>query len=590
MLPTFKGTAVTQPDPRETAMMRRWQASLRHVAIAAVTALALVGCTDVQSVSGQQTVSDAQTATADTSVEVGESSRESTSDGPQRLGLHVTAQELAIWRDRALGRDRVDGRPTNYISQGDVTPNSPGDWDRIRSMKDRFLSRPEQYVWRGPTHDWPNRIVNHASWPRDERGVPGTRDQRFAAEPIRDAAFYAMVLGSQAVPNASIPASERDAILAKVKGALLMMIRSKYNDYGNAQRYDRDRFGTGFHPAFQLAAWVNKLVYTYDYAQVANPDLWTAAEKAEFIGWLDEAAEWMSQIVDKRRSGMFKPDGTPTAKADEPETAVIWAGGPRAEKVHVRMDNHVPRLAAIPTLAGLLAELDDKRSEVSTLDASRIDALVDYGRRSIRDYLVAEFIAAEGGNGGGQRSGGGNMYRWVGDTGPTEGWKYAMSHLGRNVTLADHIARAGDTSVYEQSTTAGTSVSAGTLPEDGLYGSGGPKTLRAAVERMWQYIDETTTPPRYGCSDCARASHRYDSTDGVKGYERPHEWESIQANLYFRSEFLKSIYLRERPGTPHLPENPWSGQYWLENGDNGAYPGANFMFAQMEGRVWPYGN
>lgn len=506
----------------------------------------------------------------------------------RRLGLHVTSDELTIWRARAHQGDSVDGRSTNYVRHGDVIENSPGDWERIASLKNSFVSDPYRYVWLGPSHNWPHPIINNSSWPRNPSGMPPTRNSPQSAEPIRDAAFFAMVLGSDAVPNRSLDTPTRDRILVNVKQVILEMVRSRYNDYSNTQRYSRTRFGDAYHPSYQIAAWLNKLVYAYDYAQVADPDVWTAAEKEEFIWWLDGAAEWWAAIVDKRRDGMFNADGTTTEWADEPYKQVIWSGGPRAEKVHARVDNHVPRLAAVPTFAGLLAQLEEERSGLTTLSDARIDEGIGYARKSVSDYLVAEFIPAQPGTGGGVRSGGGNMFRWPGNTGPTEGWKYAMEHLGHNVMLADHVARAGDTSLYEMSTTAGTSTSRGTLPDDGLYGAGGPKTLRAAMERMWSYIDESSGPRRYGCDDCATAARRYDSTDGIKGHERANEWESIQGNVYFRSDYLRSIYMRSRAGTPDLPESPKDAQGYIENGDSSTYPGANFMFALTEDRVWPY--
>ena len=40
-----------------------------------------------------------------------------------RLGLHVTQEELNIWKQRAVSGP--------YKTTGDVSPNSPGDWNRI---------------------------------------------------------------------------------------------------------------------------------------------------------------------------------------------------------------------------------------------------------------------------------------------------------------------------------------------------------------------------------------------------------------------------------------------------------------------------
>src|SRR5262245_13786739 len=61
----------------------------------------------------------------------------------QRLGLHVTSQELAIWQSRAASGP--------YKTAGDVSTNSPGDWTDIVSRKNSFNSSPTTDRWAGNT-------------------------------------------------------------------------------------------------------------------------------------------------------------------------------------------------------------------------------------------------------------------------------------------------------------------------------------------------------------------------------------------------------------------------------------------------------
>ena len=63
-----------------------------------------------------------------------------------RLGLHVTQEELDIWRQRAASGP--------YKSTGDVSANSPGDWDRIKAHADRFLNNPSTGGWDAWTGEW----------------------------------------------------------------------------------------------------------------------------------------------------------------------------------------------------------------------------------------------------------------------------------------------------------------------------------------------------------------------------------------------------------------------------------------------------
>ena len=60
-----------------------------------------------------------------------------------RLGLHVTSDELAIWRTRMLNGP--------YKSTGDVSSNSPDDWDRMTANAEAFRLAPTAGMWTGPT-------------------------------------------------------------------------------------------------------------------------------------------------------------------------------------------------------------------------------------------------------------------------------------------------------------------------------------------------------------------------------------------------------------------------------------------------------
>jgi hypothetical protein len=51
-----------------------------------------------------------------------------------RLGLHVTQEELNIWKQRATNGP--------YKNKGDVSTNSPGDWTRMLSRANAFVASP----------------------------------------------------------------------------------------------------------------------------------------------------------------------------------------------------------------------------------------------------------------------------------------------------------------------------------------------------------------------------------------------------------------------------------------------------------------
>ena len=63
-----------------------------------------------------------------------------------------------------------------------------------------------------------------------------------------------------------------------------------------------------------------------------------------------------------------------------------------------------------------------------------------------------------------------------------------------------------------------------------------------------------------------------------------------QANLFYQSAFVKSIYMRTASGAPGYPAGGGvAGGYPTWTGEWGVYPGILFMFGQMEGSVNPYG-
>ena len=60
-----------------------------------------------------------------------------------RLGLHVTQEELNIWKQRAASGP--------YKNKGDVSSNSPDDYTRILRNANALLSNPSSEFFQGYT-------------------------------------------------------------------------------------------------------------------------------------------------------------------------------------------------------------------------------------------------------------------------------------------------------------------------------------------------------------------------------------------------------------------------------------------------------
>lgn len=469
--------------------------------------------------------------------------------GPQepvrRLGLHVTDQELAIWRERA--------EVGPYRSAGDSIANSPGDWDRITRHAKDYIREPHSARWAGPTHGT-GCIINSHNWPRDRTGAP---PRQGGPEKLRDAAFYAMV--------AEPPGTE--AIAQSVRDELLWHTAQPALDFTNTDRYCLNRFGRGYHPAFQISAWLRKLMYAFDYSRIACPDVWSEADQAQFLAWLEAAARWYLPQIDASRGGMWGRDGSPSRMAQRwggMHARPIWAYGPVTRKVQHRYNNHVNRYVVFVTDVGIL---------------TKNAVMKEYGRRWIREFLQV-CVYPEGGIS--------DFYRWDDRRrGHLQGLKYGTCMVGATMIIADHLARNGDPSGYRYATTSGTPDTAGEVPKDGVT-TGGPKTLLASARQAIRYTDEESFPVRYACLACSDPRRRIASRDVIRGFGRVDDWYLLQGNVFYRDPYIRSVYMRSLPGTPQLPEQPKHGLGWAENGDAGTFPGVNFMFAQMEGKVWPY--
>lgn len=463
-----------------------------------------------------------------------------------RLGLHVTAEELDIWRDRA------ERGP--YRVAGDAIANSPGDWERISEHASIFKSQPRAGRWRGPLYKLDECIVQSPRWPRDLVGMP---PRLGPPEQLRDAAFHAMV---------AEPAN-RDAIVELIKRELLWHTDQPGLDFSNEKRFCLKRFGPGYHPGFQISAWLRKLAYGFDYSRIAAPTIWSAGEEKQFLDWLASATPWYMAQIDAHREGMWNADGTLTARAERIGSRAarpIWMGGPITRRVQHRYNNHVNRFAVLVTDIGILTGQDDRKY---------------YGRRWIEEFLKV-CVYPSGAIG--------DFYRWDDeDKGHLQGWKYGMEMLGATLIIADHLARAGDASGYEFGTTKGTRDTAGPVPDDGLT-NGGPKTLYTTVRQLLRYIDEHSEPVRYASWGSTDPRRRITSRDEITHTFRADEWLTLQGNVFYQDAYARDVYMRALPGTPELPSEPRHGLGWIFSGDLGTFPGVNFMFAQMEGKVWPY--
>jgi hypothetical protein len=168
----------------------------------------------------------------------------------------------------------------------------------------------------------------------------------------------------------------------------------------------------------------------------------------------------------------------------------------------------------------------------------------------------------------------GELDRW--QTAARErGYNYWAQSLGSYTSLANHFARIGDTELYDYVTS------------DGHYGTqGGPKSFLNSTTRNFQYRDHSVM--RYATATASENGNAAYLIDGIEtNYQRIGDVDLTCANLYYKSDYIKSHYMRTKPGLPGYPADPagaWNG--W--GGEFGLLPGVLLMCGQMEGNVWPF--
>ena len=445
--------------------------------------------------------------------------------GSTRLGLHVTAEELAVWQDRM-----VNGP---YKSDGDVSSNSPGDWDRIASNAATFLSNPSAIRWTGqPGGSCWSALSNPPALPANRR----------TGETLRDAAFYYLLTGDVDYRNA-------------VTTELLGQAGEVGTDFTDSVRWDiGDSCASGDSWSWEITMWLRKLLYGYDYIR---SDI-SSGDRTTLDTWFNDAATFWETNVHKtviqRFPNRLTDDYTPPQPFDVILAPVLThLGGHITSSFHEGWNNRSGSHLLFATLSGLV-------TGNTTLQAR--------GKRWFQEWVrFANF--ADGTNA--------EFNRWLPGA-PTLGLRYSSVVIGEMIMMADAFARTGDTSLYDYSTSLGYT---GADPD--LVAAGGPKTLRSIVTLWAQHMDGTIV--RYGTDDAGNdgdPDYKIDSIDEIEGSATNADTYLAPGNLFWQDAYIKSIYMRSAAGTPAYPATPASGGFGEWGGEWGALPGVLFMFGQME--------
>jgi hypothetical protein len=448
-----------------------------------------------------------------------------------RLGLHVTKEELDIWKQRASSGP--------YRSIGDVSTNSPGDWTRINNNANSFRSgSATAETWTGqPSGSCWSSSSNPPALPGRTRG-----------EKLRDTAFRYLLTGD---------VNDRNYVLTGLLNQA-SQAGTKWNDNNRWQVASGCAVGDSHN--HEIAIWLVKILFAYDYIRHSI----SSADRATLDAWFETAAVFWEKNVHGGSGGLFgaaalfpnRKSNSYTGTFSCTNTKILYFGGPTYCGNFTGVWNN--RAGTKVLLMGLVGIMRDN----STLKTEAKRWFREWMRFAVwPDNTESDFN------------------RWT-DTYPILGWAYASLNAGAMAVLADTFARAGDRELYEFSTSEG-------YPN--VMPSGGPKTLRGVITLHAQHVNHTVV--RYGTNQSARngnVTYRIDSINEISGAAHNNDVNFVLNNLFFKDAFLKSIYMRTAANAPAYPSNPSTGGWCKWCGTWGIYPGALFMFGQMEGKVWPY--
>jgi hypothetical protein len=174
-----------------------------------------------------------------------------------------------------------------------VSTNSPGDWDRIVANAATFGGNPSADFWDGNDLVLSNGCVANGS-----PALPGSN--RNLGTNMMNAAFYIMVNSG---------ASNRQTIASNIRTQLVNETAQPRLNFGNTSLWCSNP-SNDTNPFFEIAAWMTRLLYTYDYLKIAESQgvitpVLSASDKAALDTWFLNASLFFEGIVHKTGDYLF---------------------------------------------------------------------------------------------------------------------------------------------------------------------------------------------------------------------------------------------------------------------------------------------
>jgi len=445
-----------------------------------------------------------------------------------RLGLHVTREELNIWKQRMT--DNVNG--INGYSFQNIYQN------RILADANTFKAQSHP----GGDGSWVG-YTGTGCIPGGQSIVPG----RSNGLKIFKSAFHFLLTG--------------DASFADpVKTELLNQITLAGTNWANASKwcpYNGTTNRIYDANAFETLPWLMRLLFAYDYLLAGGYSGFTAQQRTDINNWFHNAGlVWdtvlTGTITFNAMSKAFNtpPDFTCDGNCSG-QDALLYFGGPNAQNPQAVWNNRLSSAGAFSTIVGVFTN----DTTLKTHGTIWFQTNIRFG--SYGDGMVYDI----------------SRWRDCADATPCprSAWGHAGGTWSSLVGIADTIARTGDTSLYTF------------LSPGGINGSGGNSVgLLKILQTTAQMANHTLV--RYGTSLSGSQNFAHQITWDSNGDSY---WDFIMAvaNIYYNNPEVHTAATRNlRSGVTGCADN----QYGCFNGEYVSYPDIPFMFGNMEGKVNPY--
>jgi hypothetical protein len=454
----------------------------------------------------------------------------------KRLGLFFTAEELEVWKLRAKNGP--------YKTAADVSTNSPGDWTRILSNANSFLSNPSAERWKGNTL---GRCLAHSDLSIKPSWALGRK--------LRDAAFTYLITGD---------VSYKNAVQTELKAQAAMPGVQWSGPLWSAPMCDETKLGGTHNPVLEIHQFMLHMLLGYDFIRLEL----SSTDRATLDKWFLDFSNRFEPVNYKRHLEKRWPKRAADDYSSSPYSTApkhkTHFNGPDWSAWHGAWGNQYHLGMLVHGLTGIMTDNSN---------------LMGQAKRYFKEFVKYN-IWPDGTMG--------DLHRWNDNGDPCKGFWYTASQSEDMAAMAEAFARTGDFELYNYTTSEGY---AGT--------AGGSKSLKTAIRTHQGLANNSVkryattnateaTDPRYLIgSDCsAFPSTGKRSASPWRGVNDI--WGAAIANRFYKDNAIKDGYMRRGTGFPGYPKSPnhSCGSAW--EGAHCTFPGILFMFGQMEDQSSPY--